>query len=132
VRRTETLREVDTLTRSLTAFRPLLFLDLPSLADSSKTSDVPTLILLHHLLSRANLPKALPLPYEMHGWTEAEYVRWLNEHREEERMSMLESVLRRWEEHKAKQEQDEGSQDDEAEKVVALIRQVIARTTGHK
>ncbi|BGP09947.1 hypothetical protein JCM10049v2_005825 [Rhodotorula toruloides] len=124
--------------KALRAFRPLLFLDLPSLADPTRTSDIPTLILLHHLLSRANLPNALPLPYELHGWTEAEYVRWLNEHREEERMGMLESVVRRWEEQKAKREEGDGSggeQDGEADKVVGFIRQVLARTagaTGHK
>ncbi|GEM10348.1 componentof oligomeric golgi complex 5 [Rhodotorula toruloides] len=117
--------------KALRAFRPLLFLDLPSLADATKTSDVPTLILLHHLLSRANLPNALPLPYELHGWTEAEYVRWLNEHREEERMGMLRSVIQRWEEQKAKREEGDGAadeRDDEAEKFVERIRQVLART----
>lgn len=114
----------------MTAFRPLLFLDLSSLGDPLKTSDVPTLILVHHVLSRANLPNALPLPYELHGWTEAEYVRWLNEHREDERMGMVEGVLRRWDEREKKRAEEGTEKSDEdtaAEQVVVLVRSIIAR-----
>ncbi|BGP41947.1 hypothetical protein JCM10449v2_005944 [Rhodotorula kratochvilovae] len=105
--------------KALRAFRPLLFLDLSALADPPQTADVPTLILLQHLLARAGIA-ALPLPYEVHGWTEAEYVRWLNEHHEEERMGLIEGVVRRWEERGR-----EGG--EEAEKVAGLVRSVLER-----
>ncbi|GAA5999182.1 uncharacterized protein JCM10292_001650 [Rhodotorula paludigena] len=116
--------------KAVRAFRPLLFLDLSSLGDPLKTSDVPTLILVHHVISRANLPNALPLPYELHGWTEAEYVRWLNEHREDERMGMVEGVLRRWDEREKKRAEEGTEKSDEdtaAEQVVVLVRSIIAR-----
>jgi len=105
--------------RPAAAFRPLLFLDLASLADPLQTGDVPTLILVQHLLARANVA-ALPLPNVLHGRTEAEYVRWLNEHREEERIGMVEGVVRRWEE-----QGKEGG--DEAERVAGLVRKVLER-----
>ncbi|GAA5906439.1 hypothetical protein JCM8208_004660 [Rhodotorula glutinis] len=105
--------------KALRAFRPLLFLDLAALADPSQTGDVPTLILVQHLLARANVA-ALPLPNVLHGRTEAEYVRWLNEHREEERIGMVEGVVRRWEE-----QGKEGG--DEVEKVAWLVRKVLER-----
>ncbi|KPV71638.1 uncharacterized protein RHOBADRAFT_19205 [Rhodotorula graminis WP1] len=105
--------------KALRAFRPLLFLDLAALADPAQTADVPTLILVQHLLARANVA-ALPLPNVLHGRTEAEYVRWLNEHREEERIGMVEGVVRRWEE-----QGKEGG--DEADKVAGLVRKVLER-----
>ncbi|GAA6054047.1 hypothetical protein JCM3770_001338 [Rhodotorula araucariae] len=105
--------------KALRAFRPLLFLDLSALADPAQTADVPTLILLQHLVARAGT-SAIPLPYEVHGWTEAEYVRWLNEHREEDRLALIEGVVRRWE--------DGGRQGgDEAANVAKLVRSVLAR-----
>ncbi|GAA5886213.1 hypothetical protein JCM16303_004462 [Sporobolomyces ruberrimus] len=82
--------------KALRAFRPLLFLDTPSLLLPSETSSIPTLILLHHLLSRS----PIPLPHKHHGWNEAEYVRWLNEHGEKERVGMIEGVLADWENEK--------------------------------
>lgn len=80
-----------------TAFRPLLFRDLSALGDPSGasgpsgTNDVPTLILLHHLLARGGLA----LPHQLRGWSETEYVRWLNEHQEEERIALVEEVVER-------------------------------------
>ncbi|GAA5903350.1 hypothetical protein JCM6882_008146 [Rhodosporidiobolus microsporus] len=105
--------------KALRAFRPLLFLDFPSLSNPTKTADVPNLILLHHILARST--PVLPLPYEQHGWTEAEYVRWLNEHGEKDRIGMVESVVKRWEEQGAKEEGAEA---------VEIVRDVLARTTG--
>ncbi|KWU42843.1 hypothetical protein RHOSPDRAFT_7839, partial [Rhodotorula sp. JG-1b] len=72
--------------KAVRAFRPLLFRDLSTLGDSAQTGDVPTLILLHHVLARGGLP----LPHQVRGWSETEYVRWLNEHQEEERIRLIE------------------------------------------
>ncbi|GAA6026653.1 hypothetical protein JCM8202_000464 [Rhodotorula sphaerocarpa] len=83
--------------KAVRAFRPLLFRDLSALGDPSGasgpsgTNDVPTLILLHHLLARGGLA----LPHQLRGWSETEYVRWLNEHQEEERIALVEEVVER-------------------------------------
>lgn len=84
----------------ITAFRPLLFRDLSTLGDSAQTGDVPTLILLHHVLARGGLP----LPHQVRGWSETEYVRWLNEHQEEERIRLIEEVVER---EREREEQEE-------------------------
>ncbi|GAA5842073.1 hypothetical protein JCM11251_002004 [Rhodosporidiobolus azoricus] len=105
--------------KALRAFRPLLFLDFPSLSNPSKTADVPNLILLHHILARSS--PSLPLPYEQHSWTEAEYVRWLNEHGEKDRIGMVEGVVKRWEKEGEKEEGKEAAE---------VLRAVLARTTG--
>lgn len=67
----------------------MLFRDLSTLGEPSQTADVPTLILLHHLLARGGLA----LPHQVRGWTETEYVRWLNEHQEEDRIRLIEEVV---------------------------------------
>ena len=74
---------------------------------------------MQHLLARASVA-ALPLPHILHGRNEAEYVRWLNEHREEERIGMVEGVVRRWQERG-----NDGGK--EAEKVAGLVRKVLER-----
>ncbi|GAA6033903.1 hypothetical protein JCM8097_000395 [Rhodosporidiobolus ruineniae] len=109
--------------KALRAFRPLLFLDLSSLAEPAHTADVPNLILLHHLLARSS--PLLQLPYEHHGWSEAEYVRWLNEHGEKERIGMVEGVVKRWE------ELEDGTEEKEkAREAAGLVKAVLERTTG--
>ncbi|GAA5983475.1 hypothetical protein JCM11641_005821 [Rhodosporidiobolus odoratus] len=105
--------------KALRAFRPLLFLDLASLSSPTQTSDIPNLILLHHILARSS--PSLPLPYEQHGWTEAEYVRWLNEHGERERVGMVEGVVSKWEEEGEREEGREG---------VELLKIVLGRSVG--
>ncbi|GAA5937757.1 uncharacterized protein JCM15063_002108 [Sporobolomyces koalae] len=95
--------------KALRAFRPLLFLDTESLLNPTLTTSVPTLILLHHLISRS----PVPLPHQHHGWTRAEYVRWLNEHGESDRVGMIEQVSKDWQQqqqHK-KGESIEGGDD---------------------
>ena len=104
--------------KALRAFRPLLFLDNAELADSKKTADVPMLILLHHVLSRSSLQ----LPHQAHGWTEGEYVRWLNEHGEDERIKMVEGVLTSWED-KSKQAESAG----EDQPLVETLRTILGR-----
>ncbi|KAF5389498.1 hypothetical protein D9757_004352 [Collybiopsis confluens] len=79
--------------RLLRAMRPLLFLDNGQLADPTCTASVPPLIVLHHILVRS----PLPLPHSLHGWQEAEYVRWVDEHSEEEARTLIEGGLDHWE-----------------------------------
>ncbi|CEQ40042.1 SPOSA6832_01618, partial [Sporobolomyces salmonicolor] len=107
--------------RERAAFRPLLFLDTPSLLVPSQTPDIPALILLHHLVSRSSLP----LPHRQHGWSEAEYVRWLNEHGEGERVGMVEDVVKAWEERNG-----EDAGEGEEKEWVRMVRVVLARAKG--
>lgn len=37
------------------------------------------------------------LPHSLHGWQEAEYVRWVEEHTEDEAWSLVDSGLSHWE-----------------------------------
>ncbi|KAJ7078893.1 Golgi transport complex subunit 5-domain-containing protein [Mycena belliarum] len=79
--------------RILRAMRPLLFLDNAQLAVPKSTAGLPPLIVLHHILVRS----PVPLPHSLHGWQEAEYVRWVDEHSEEESWSLIEGGLAHWE-----------------------------------
>jgi len=107
------------------AFRPLLFLDTRSLLDPKQTSSIPTLILLHHLISRS----PIPLPHKHHRWTQAEYVRWLNEHGEKERVGMIQGVLADWEKEKQGGGGEGNENENEEEKEWAeWVRKVLART----
>ncbi|KAI5123858.1 hypothetical protein M0805_005675 [Coniferiporia weirii] len=79
--------------RALRAMRPLLFLDHSALSSPENTTGLPPLIVLHHILVRSQMP----LPHSLHGWSEAEYVRWVDEHSEEEALTLVDGVLVHWE-----------------------------------
>ena len=63
----------------------------------------------------------LALPHTLHGWAEAEYVRWVNEHTPQEAWTLVEGGLARWE----GVARAEGTDDDTAEEYVSLARQVL-------
>ncbi|KAK7472882.1 hypothetical protein VKT23_000990 [Stygiomarasmius scandens] len=100
--------------RALRAMRPLLFLDNAQLASPTHTSNVPPLIVLHHILVRS----PLPLPHTLHGWQEAEYVRWVDEHSEEEARTLVEGGLTHW-------EKTGGGDNKEGAEYVELARKVL-------
>jgi hypothetical protein len=75
--------------KMLRAMRPLLFLDTASLASPTHAANLPPLVVLHHILVRS----PLPLPHIIHGWQEAEYVRWVEEHRKEDAWGLVEAAL---------------------------------------
>ncbi|KAG8809637.1 hypothetical protein FRC17_003353, partial [Serendipita sp. 399] len=77
---------------ALRALRQLLFLDNDNLAKPECTVDVPSLVVLHQILVRS----PLPLPHELHGWQESQYVRFIEEHTDEEIWSVLEQGLKHW------------------------------------
>lgn len=79
-----------------------------------KTGGLPPLIVLHHILVRS----PLPLPHTTMGWKVDEYVRWVDEHTEQEAYALVENCLSRYE------EQSEG---DEGEEFIGLVRQVLVR-----
>ncbi|KAG1862894.1 Golgi transport complex subunit 5-domain-containing protein [Suillus tomentosus] len=75
--------------KMLRAMRPLLFIDTASLASPTHTANLPPLVVLHHILVRS----LLPMPHITHGWQEAEYVRWTEEHRQEDAWGLVEAAL---------------------------------------
>ncbi|KAG8858013.1 hypothetical protein FRB96_005504 [Tulasnella sp. 330] len=92
---------------ALRALRPLLFLDNASLALEDRTAGLPPLIVLHHILVRS----PLPLPHTIHGWKVEEYVRWVDEHTEQEAFTLIDGCLARWE---ATCGEDESASGDES------------------
>lgn len=98
--------------------RPLLFLDNNMLASPQHTSGLQPLIVLHHILVRS----PIPLPHTLHGWAEAEYVKWVDEHSEEESWTLIESGLSHWE----KTAELEGGEAAEAAEYAKLARMVLA------
>ncbi|KAF8972928.1 Golgi transport complex subunit 5-domain-containing protein [Flammula alnicola] len=103
--------------RALRAMRPLFFLENKELASRSHTAGLPPLIVLHHILVRS----PIPLPHKLHGWQEAEYVRWVDEHSEEESWTLVEGGLTHWE----KVSETEGKNIKDAIEYVELAREVL-------
>jgi hypothetical protein len=96
---------------------PLFFLENKELASRSHTAGLPPLIVLHHVLVRS----PIPLPHKLHGWQEAEYVRWVDEHSEAEAWTLVESGLAHWE----KMAETEGKDMKGAVEYVELAREVL-------
>lgn len=104
--------------RALRAMRPLLFLDNNMLASPQHTAGLQPLIVLHHILVRS----PIPLPHSLHGWAESEYVKWVDEHSEEESWTLIESGLSHWE----KTAELEGREAEDAAGYAKLARVVLA------
>ena len=107
--------------RALRALRQLLFLETPRLAEPSATVGLPPLVVLHHITVRSSIP----LPHTLHGWQAAEYVRWVEEHSEEEALTLIDGGLTHWE----KTCEAEDIRNSAAEYVV-LARSVLANARG--
>ncbi|SCZ88359.1 BZ3500_MvSof-1268-A1-R1_Chr10-2g02931 [Microbotryum saponariae] len=121
--------------KALRAWRPLLFLPDKDLVARATTGDVPTLILLHHALGRAASACRegriqVKLPHQVQGWTEGDYVRWLNEHGETDRLAMVSMSVDAWNKEKevlARDEEDE-TIGQEGQAVIAIVSEILART----
>ncbi|TRM69739.1 Golgi transport complex subunit 5-domain-containing protein [Schizophyllum amplum] len=109
--------------RMLRAMRPLLFLDNAQLASPAQTAGLPPLIVLHHILVRS----PVSLPHTLHGWQEAEYVRWVDEHTEEEAWTLMESGLSHWEQ----MSKTDGTDSETAAEYVELARTVLTNAQGN-
>ena len=97
--------------------RPLLFLENNQLASPEATAHLPPLIVLHHILVRS----PIPLPHKLHGWQEAEYVRWLDEHTDQESWTLIDGGLSHWENIS----ESEGTDTREASEYASLARTVL-------
>ncbi|ESK92953.1 conserved oligomeric golgi complex subunit 5-like [Moniliophthora roreri MCA 2997] len=116
-KRGESLDSIGEEYHTLRAMRHLLFLDNANLASPSHTSGLPALIILNHILVRS----PLPLPHTYHGWQDAEYVKYVDEHSEQQMFSLVESALDRWEKINA----SEGVSSEDGEEYVELARKVL-------
>jgi len=105
--------------KALRAMRPLLFLENAQLASSQHTLGLSPLVVLHHILVRS----PVPLPHNLHGWQEAEYVRWVDEHSDPESLTLVEGGLSHWE----KISEAEGKDAGPAMEYVQLARTVLAK-----
>jgi hypothetical protein len=85
--------------------RTLLFADLSSLSNPVETVHLPPLIVLHHII----VLSPLLLPHEVHTWSEAEYVLWVQNHDEKEQLALLEKAV----------------DDQEGDDTVKLIKEVL-------
>jgi hypothetical protein len=88
------------------------------LANLQQTAGLEPLIVLHHILVRS----PIPLPHSLHGWAEAEYVRWVDEHSAEESLTLIESGLSHWE----KVNESEGNDPTLGGEYIQLARVVLA------
>ncbi|KAI0365669.1 hypothetical protein BV20DRAFT_1099473, partial [Pilatotrama ljubarskyi] len=104
--------------RALRGMRQLLFLDNAALASPKHTAGLPPLIVLHHILVRS----PITLPHALHGWAAAEYVRWVEEHSEEEAWTLVDGDVTHWE----KITEAEGGDLGAAAEYVQLARTVLA------
>ena len=86
------------------------------LSSPASTSGLPPLVVLHHILVRS----PLPLPHSLHGWSEAEYVRWVEEHSEEEALTLIDGVLVHWE--KINEPGSESITDQDPEKAKEFVQ----------
>jgi len=101
--------------KALRAFRPLMFAETEQLTNPLQTAGIPSLILLHHVLVRS----AIPLPHQHHGWSESEYIRWINEHGDRERTRLIEGVVDAWEKGR--------TVDEEGKVYLEIMRTLISR-----
>jgi hypothetical protein len=97
----------------------LLFLDNASLGIPEQTNGVPPLIVLHHVLVRS----PIPLPHALHGWQEAEYVRWVAEHSQRDALALVEGGITRWE----RMQEVEGRDSDDGDEYVRIARGILRR-----
>lgn len=98
---------------ALRSFRTILFSDLKTLANPVETVHLPIAVVLHHVIVHG----PLRLPHEVHGWSEAEYVLWLQKHTGPEIIDLVEKAI---------EGQIEGDGDaSEDEETIKLIREVL-------
>ncbi|KAF8135793.1 Golgi transport complex subunit 5-domain-containing protein [Boletus edulis] len=102
-KRSGSLESIGEEYKALRAMRPLLFLENAHLASPERTAGLAPLVVLHHILVRS----PLPLPHTLHGWQEAEYVRWVDEHAPEEALSLIDGCISHWEKRDRRGQEDE-------------------------
>lgn len=64
------------------------------------------------------------MPHITHGWTEAEYVRWVDTHSPSEAWDLIEGCLVRWEKNPSNAALEKGDK-EKANEYVALAKAVL-------
>ncbi|CCO37314.1 Conserved oligomeric Golgi complex subunit 5 Short=COG complex subunit 5 [Rhizoctonia solani AG-1 IB] len=105
--------------RVLRALRPLLFLDTALLSSPDDTYSLPPLIIIHHIIVRS----PYPLPHTLHTWTEAEYVRWIEDHTPREALTLVEACVPKWEAHST---ENNSTEEDWVTLVKAVLRRAVS------
>lgn len=80
----------------------MLFLETSLLGNPEYTVHLPPLAVLHHILVRS----PLPLPHQLHNWSEIEYVLWVEAHSEPECWTLVEKGV-----IQCRKERREGAED---------------------
>ncbi|DBA86122.1 hypothetical protein WJX77_008098 [Trebouxia sp. C0004] len=75
----------------LRAFRRLLFLDTAEVMGSPLVRELPAIVVLHHLYSRA--PAELQSPHVRQSFTPAQYSLWLDQHSMSEALKFIKGAL---------------------------------------
>ncbi|GMK58813.1 hypothetical protein CspeluHIS016_0602550 [Cutaneotrichosporon spelunceum] len=110
---------------ALRTFRTLLFADRAGLTNPVETVHLPPLIVLHHIIVRS----PLRLPHEVHGWSEAEYVLWVQKHEDEhEQWDLLQKAV---DDQVAVATTPGVGHDDEDRETVELVREVLEHARHH-
>ncbi|KAK8941897.1 hypothetical protein KSP40_PGU012215 [Platanthera guangdongensis] len=77
--------------RALRSFRPIIFLEISQLRDSSLLDDLPPSVILHHLYSRA--PDELQSPMQKNRLTPLQYSLWLDSQGEDQIWKGIKATL---------------------------------------
>ena len=98
------------------------------LTSAERTNGLPRIIILHHILVRS----PMPLPHSLHGWSEAEYVHWVDEHSEEEALTLIDGALVHWE--KVHESPAPGADEDAAvaKEYLDLAHAVLTQARGNR
>lgn len=97
---------------ALRSLRTILFSDLKTLANPVETVHLPISVVLHHIIVHG----PLRLPHEVHGWSEAEYVLWLQKHSDAEIIDLVEKAI---------DGQVDGTEVEGDEETLRLTREVL-------
>lgn len=84
--------------------------------------------MLHHILVRS----PIALPHRLHGWQEAEYVRWVEEHSAEEALTLVDGGLAHWERMAESEGAAEAAEVGTGAEYVLLARRVLDEAGGRR
>jgi len=84
---------------------------------------------IHHIIVCSSQP-VLTLPHALNDWSEAEYVRWIDDHEERDRHQLIEGCIPKWEAEVKRYEEKKKSgavlpENDNGVDYVLLVRTVL-------